>query len=47
MANYNDQVNRLWDEWIAETGKESGDPAEFIEWAMASGRLVPRRGLCT
>jgi hypothetical protein len=40
MADYNEQVNRLWDEWIAETGQESGDPADFIEWAMASKRLA-------
>lgn len=42
MSYYNDQVNRLWDEWIAETGQESGDPAEFIEWAIASRRLALR-----
>ncbi len=42
MANYNEQVNRLWDEWILETNKESGDPSDFIDWAVASRRLVPR-----
>lgn len=42
MADYKEQVNRLWDEWIAETGQDSGDPAEFVEWAMASRRLAPR-----
>lgn len=42
MADYNEQVNRLWDEWISETGQESGDPAEFIEWAIASKRLALR-----
>lgn len=42
MADYNEQVNRLWDEWIAETGQESGDPAEFIEWALANRRLALR-----
>ena len=42
MADYNEQVNRLWDEWIAGTGQESGDPAEFVDWAMASRRLAPR-----
>jgi hypothetical protein len=42
MADYNDQVNRLWDEWTAETGQESGDPGEFVEWAVASRRLALR-----
>ena len=42
MANYNEQVQRLWAEWIAETGKESGDPGDFVEWAVASRRLAPR-----
>lgn len=41
MANYNEQINRLWDEWIEETGQDSGDPAEFIEWAVAKRRLFP------
>lgn len=42
MANYNEQVNRLWDQWISETGMESGDPNDFIDWAVGSGRLAPR-----
>ena len=42
MADYNEQVNRLWDEWIAGTGQESGDPNDFIEWAIASRRLALR-----
>lgn len=42
MANYNDQVEQLWDEWIAETGQDSGDPADFTDWAYASGKLLPR-----
>jgi hypothetical protein len=39
VSYYTDQVNALWDSWIAETGRESGDPADFVEWAVASGRL--------
>ena len=39
MAKYNEQVISLWDEWIEETGKQSGDPADFVEWARLSGRL--------
>jgi len=40
--NYNDQVTALWDEWIAETGQESGDPGDFTVWGLANGKLVPR-----
>lgn len=42
MADYNEQVNHLWDEWIAETGQESGDPGDFVTWAMAGRRLALR-----
>jgi hypothetical protein len=42
MADYNEQVNRLWDEWIAETGQASGDPGDFVEWATAGKRLALR-----
>ncbi len=42
MANWNEQVEDLWDEWIAERGQESGDPGDFVDWAMAERRLVPR-----
>jgi hypothetical protein len=42
MADYHEQVIRLWDEWMAETGRESGDPGEFVDWAIASRKLAPR-----
>ena len=42
MADYNKQVNNLWDEWMAGTGQESGDPADFIDWALANQRLALR-----
>ena len=42
MSYYTDKVNELWDEWIALTRQESGDPAEFIDWAVASKRLALR-----
>jgi hypothetical protein len=42
MSYWTEQVNRLWDEWMALTGQESGSPADFIEWAMASKRLALR-----
>lgn len=43
MANYIDQVNRLWDEWISETHQDSGDPDDFVNWATTSGKLAPRQ----
>lgn len=42
MADYNEQVNLLWDEWIAETGQKSGDPGDFVEWATTKRRLALR-----
>ena len=42
MADYNEQVHRHWDEWTAETGQDSGNPDDFIEWAMARGKLAMR-----
>jgi hypothetical protein len=40
MADYNEQVNSLWDEWIVETGQHSGDPGDFVDWAVARRRLA-------
>lgn len=40
MANYNEQVLRLWDEWIEETKQNSGDPGDFVDWARSAGRLA-------
>lgn len=42
MADYNEQVNRHWDEWAAETGQDSGNPDDFIDWAMSKGKLAMR-----
>lgn len=41
MANYSEQVVRIWDEWETETGAEAGDPTDFVDWAIANGRLQP------
>lgn len=41
MADYPEQVERLWDQWVEETGQDSGDPELFVDWAMAQGKLVP------
>ena len=40
MASYNEQIVRLWQEWEANTGKDSGDPTDFVEWAVANKKLV-------
>lgn len=42
MADYNEQIERLWQEWEAETGYPSGNPAEFVDWALENRKLVPR-----
>ena len=42
MADYNEQVNRLWDQWIENTGQESGDVGHFLDWALANRKLAPR-----
>jgi hypothetical protein len=42
MADFHEQVLRMWDEWIVETGQSSGDPDEFVDWAVAKRRLGPR-----
>lgn len=39
MADHNEQVIRHWDEWTEETGQDSGDPNDFIDWAVANGKL--------
>lgn len=41
MANFSEQVVNLWEEWVAETGCESANPKDFVEWAWSSRRLVP------
>jgi hypothetical protein len=42
MANFNEQVVRLWEEWEAETGEVSGDPSLFVDWAVANRKLLPQ-----
>jgi hypothetical protein len=42
VSYYAEQVNRLWDAWIAESGRESGDPGDFVDWALANGSLGVR-----
>ena len=42
MARFDEQIVRLWQEWEAETGQGSGDPDDFVDWAVANRKLVPR-----
>lgn len=42
MANYNEQLVRAWEEWGAQTSEDAHDPNDFIDWAVAAGKLVPR-----
>ena len=41
MANSNEQVVCLWEDWVADTGGESSDPDKFVEWALANRKLSP------
>ncbi|OLF74069.1 hypothetical protein AWH62_07985 [Maricaulis sp. W15] len=41
MANFDDQVVQLWEEWFAAIGHESADPGDFVEWALVNHRLSP------
>ncbi len=42
MAKYNELVVRYWDEWMEETGQQSGDPELFVQWALSKGKLAPK-----
>ena len=42
MADYNEQVIRHWEEWADHTGQDSGDPNDFIDWAVANGKIALR-----
>lgn len=39
MPTFNEQIVRDWDEWLADIGAESGDPDEFVAWAIEHGRI--------
>lgn len=41
MANYDEQVVQAWDEWEEQTGALSGDPSDFVDWAVTNGKLAP------
>lgn len=41
MADRNEQILRLWEEWEAETGSDANNPDDFITWAMENKKLLP------
>jgi hypothetical protein len=41
MANFNEQVLRIWEEWEGITGAEANDPDDFVAWAMENKKLLP------
>jgi hypothetical protein len=41
MANLNEQIVNLWDEWEAITGAEANNPDDFVTWAMENKKLLP------
>lgn len=43
MATYDEQIVMLWNEWEEVTGAAYGDPNDFLEWAVAGGRLQPSK----
>ncbi|NJO33296.1 MAG: hypothetical protein HC869_09250 [Rhodospirillales bacterium] len=42
MANFNEQLLRVWEEWEETTGNEANNPNDFIDWAVANGKLTLR-----
>lgn len=42
MANYKEQLLRTWNEWEDITGEDANNPDDFIDWAVAHGKLRPR-----
>ncbi len=42
MANYNEQLLHAWEEWETLTSEDASDPNDFIDWAVANRKLVPR-----
>ena len=42
MAHYNEQVLLIWEEYEEATGEEANEPNDFIDWAVANGKLTPR-----
>jgi hypothetical protein len=42
LANFNEQVLRIWEEWEELTGADANDPDDFVTWAMENKKLLPQ-----
>jgi len=42
VANFNEQILEVWDEWERATGAEANSPDDFVAWAMQNRKLLPR-----
>ncbi len=42
MANFYEQLLLVWEEWEGITGDDANNPNDFIDWAVANGKLAPR-----
>ena len=42
MTKFKDQVLRTWDEWEEQTPETANNPDDFVEWALAHGKLAPQ-----
>lgn len=42
MAKFKDQVLRVWNEWEEQTPEEANNPDDFVDWALANGKLAPQ-----
>jgi hypothetical protein len=42
MASYNEQIQRLWERYEAETGQSAIDPDAFLQWAIDNRLWLPR-----
>jgi hypothetical protein len=41
MANRDEKILRLWDEWEETTDADANNPDDFIAWAMENKKLLP------
>lgn len=44
MANFKEQLLRIWNEWEDITGEDANNPDDFIDWAIRTwkAKAAPR-----
>jgi hypothetical protein len=42
MADFKEQVLRVWDEFEQTTGAEANNPDDFVAWALENKKLAPQ-----